>query len=99
MSGPTIAPYFPFRRIKITGQSVALAARVARIQAALDKRFQPVCHLCGKKAAAVSTLARLRFHSRSFEIFNDKYNKQSDHQTAKTCNGENQSLWGLYGIF
>jgi transposase len=32
---------------------VAPEARVARIQAAPDKRFQPVCHHCGKKAAAV----------------------------------------------
>lgn len=53
MSEATIAPYFPFRRLKILGQSVAPAAGVARIQAAPDKRFQPVCHLCGKKAAAV----------------------------------------------
>lgn len=53
MSGLTIAPYFPFRRLKILGQSVAPEARVARIQAAPDKRFQPVCHHCGKKAAAV----------------------------------------------
>lgn len=53
MSGATIAPYFPFRRIKILGQRVALQSRVARIQAEPDKRFQPVCHHCGKKAAAV----------------------------------------------
>lgn len=53
MSGLTIAPYFPFRRLKILGQSVAPEARVARIQAAPDNRFQPVCHHCGKKAAAV----------------------------------------------
>ena len=53
MSGATIAPYFPFRRIKILGQTAALQANQARIQVGPDKRFQPVCHHCGKKAAAV----------------------------------------------
>jgi len=45
MSGLTIAPYFPFRRIKILGQMVALKANEARIRVAPDKRFVPVCHL------------------------------------------------------
>jgi hypothetical protein len=53
MSGATIAPYFPFRRIKILGQTTALQANQARIQVGPDKRFQPVCHHCGKKAAVV----------------------------------------------
>ena len=53
MSGATIAPYFPFRRIKIQGQAVASQTNRARIQMEPDKRFAPVCHHCGKKAAAV----------------------------------------------
>jgi len=53
MSGATIAPYFPFRRIKILGQRVTLQAHEARIQMEPDKRFVPVCHHCGKKTAAV----------------------------------------------
>lgn len=53
MSGATIAPYFPFRRIKIQGQSVASQTNRARIQMEPDKRFAPVCHHCGKKATAV----------------------------------------------
>jgi len=53
MSEATIAPYFPFRRIKIQGQTVAQQANEARIQVAPDQRFSPVCHHCGQKAATV----------------------------------------------
>ena len=53
MSEATIAPYFPFRRIKIQGQAVASQANRVRIQIEPDKRSAPVCHHCGKKAAAV----------------------------------------------
>ena len=53
MSGATIAPFFPFRRIKIQGQSVASQTNRARIRMEPDRRFAPVCHHCGKKAAAV----------------------------------------------
>ena len=53
MSVPTIASYFPFRRIKIISQSVNSQATVAHIQVKPDKRFQPICHECGKPAAGV----------------------------------------------
>jgi transposase len=53
MSGISISPYFPFRRIKITKQAVDPAATKAVIDVAPDQRFQPVCHLCGKKAPSV----------------------------------------------
>jgi transposase len=53
MSSISISPYFPFRRIKITKQSVDAAATKALIDVVPDKRFQPVCHLCGKKAPSV----------------------------------------------
>ena len=53
MSVPTIASYFPFRRIKIFGQSVLSDASESRIQAQPDKRFQPICHGCGQKACGV----------------------------------------------
>jgi len=53
MSAPTIASYFPFRRIKIISQHVNCQATVAHIQVKPDKRFQPICHECGKPAAGV----------------------------------------------
>ena len=53
MSVPTIASYFPFRRIKIFSQSVLSDASESRIQAQPDKRFQPICHGCGQKACGV----------------------------------------------
>ena len=53
MSVPTITSYFPFRRIKIISQSVNRPATVAHIQVKPDKRFQPICHECGKPAAGV----------------------------------------------
>jgi transposase len=53
MSGLSIAAYFPFRRIKIVQQKVTQEATEAHIQAQPDKRFQPVCHGCGKRAFGV----------------------------------------------
>ena len=53
MSAPSIAPYFPFRRIKIISQSVNCETTVSHIQVKPDKRFQPICHECGRRAAGV----------------------------------------------
>ena len=53
MSVATIAPYFPFRRIKITNQSVTSEASIAHIQIQPDGRFAPVCHGCGRRATGV----------------------------------------------
>ncbi len=53
MSELSIAPYFPFRRIKIVKQLVELTTSKAVINAVPDKRFSPVCHLCGQKVSSV----------------------------------------------
>ena len=53
MSEISIAPYFPFRRIKIVKQTVFPNASEARIKVEPDKRFRPICHFCGQKATAV----------------------------------------------
>ena len=53
MSGLSITPYFPFRRIRILKQAVKKTANKAVISAVPDKRFHPVCHLCGQKVASV----------------------------------------------
>jgi transposase len=53
MSVPTIASYFPFRRIKIISQSVLPGASESRIRVQPDKRFEPICHGCGQKACGV----------------------------------------------
>ena len=53
MPGATIAPYFPFRRIKIVNQSVLADVSQAHIHVKPDKRFQPLCHFCGQKASGV----------------------------------------------
>jgi transposase len=53
MSELSIAQYFPFRRIKIIRQIVDDTASNAFIHVVPDKRFRPVCHLCGRKVSAV----------------------------------------------
>jgi hypothetical protein len=50
MSTLSIAAYFPFRRVRITRQSVAAQADLAMIDVVPDERFRPVCHACGKPA-------------------------------------------------
>ncbi len=58
MSVTTIAPYFPFRRIKIINQSVAPEAFAAHIQMQPNKRYQPICHGCGQRASGVHSWTR-----------------------------------------
>jgi transposase len=58
MSGISISPYFPFRRIKITKQAVNDTATKALIDVVPDRRFQPICHLCGKVSSSVHSWAQ-----------------------------------------
>jgi len=47
MSSLSIAAYFPFRRARISGQSVGAQGDLAMIDLIPDKRFRPICHQCG----------------------------------------------------
>lgn len=51
MSSLSIAAYFPFARSKVVGQAVHLDAQppgtLIRIEP--DRRFRPVCRVCGAK--------------------------------------------------
>jgi len=58
MSELSIAPYFPFRRINIVKQVVDETTSKAFINVVPDKRFHPVCHLCGHKVSAVHSWAQ-----------------------------------------
>lgn len=53
MSGLSIAPYFPFRRIKIVHQEVAADGNEAHIQIEPDRRYRPLCQRCGQRASGV----------------------------------------------
>ncbi len=46
MSSLSIAAYFPFRRVRIAGQSVGAEGDIAVIDVVPDKRFRPLCHDC-----------------------------------------------------
>ncbi len=48
MSSLSIANYFPFRRVRITRQSVAAEADLSMISVVPNKCFRPICHACGK---------------------------------------------------
>jgi transposase len=52
MSGLSIAPHFPFARVKVVSQTVHRDCQVpgAIIQLTPDRRFRPLCHLCGGPA-------------------------------------------------
>jgi transposase len=66
MSVLSIAPYFPFRRIKIIGQSVTPEVTKAHIRVEPDKRFQPICQRCGKKASGTHSWTRRTIRDLSF---------------------------------
>jgi transposase len=53
MSTLSIALYFPFSRVKVSGQSVAPECDVAFIDISPDLRFTPRCHRCGSPAPRV----------------------------------------------
>jgi transposase len=53
MSGLSIAPYFPFRRIKIVHQRVDPEATKAIIHMQPDHRYKPICSGCGKHATGI----------------------------------------------
>jgi len=61
MSGLSIARYFPFMRVKITGQNVHHEnASSALIKLEPDKRYRPFCHACGLPVATVHSRGHRR---------------------------------------
>jgi len=66
MSVLSIAPYFPFRRIKIIGQTVTPDAAGAHIHAEPDKRFQPICQVCGQRASGAHSWTQRKIRDLSF---------------------------------
>ena len=65
MSVPSIAPYFPFRRIKIVDQTVTPEVTGAHIQVEPDRRFQPICQRCGQRASGVHSWTQRRIRDLS----------------------------------
>jgi len=66
MSELSIAPYFPFRRIKIVEQAVTPGATEAHILAEPDKRFRPICQRCGQLASGVHSWTQRKIRDLSF---------------------------------
>jgi transposase len=66
MSVLSIAPYFPFRRIKIIDQTVTPEATGAHIHVEPDKRFQPICQGCGQRACGVHSWTQRKIRDLSF---------------------------------
>ena len=58
MSSLSITHYFPFPRIRIIRQRISSGARKAYLKAVPDKRFQPICHICGRQATGVHSQKR-----------------------------------------
>jgi transposase len=66
MSVLSIAPYFPFRRIKVIKQTVAAEATEAHIHVESDKRFWPICKGCGKKGSGIHSWTQRKIRDLSF---------------------------------
>lgn len=58
MSALSIAHYFPFPRIRILRQKVSADGGKAYLEAVPNKRFRPICHICGKRADRVHSQER-----------------------------------------
>lgn len=63
MSTPSIAPYLPFRRVRVVGQRVETDRSTASLELAADRRFTPRCHRCEAGAD--------RIHSRYWRRIRD----------------------------
>jgi transposase len=66
MSIPSIAPYFPFRRIKIVDQTVTPEATGAHIKVEPDRRFQPICQRCGERATGSHSWTQRKIRDLNF---------------------------------
>ena len=53
MSRCSIAPYFPWRRMKVAHQSVSAESRSTLISLEPNKRHHPTCYICERPAQAV----------------------------------------------
>jgi hypothetical protein len=66
MSELSIAPYFPFRRIKITQQHISADVSTAQIVSEPDKGFHPICHRCKEKASVIHSHAGRKIRDLDF---------------------------------
>jgi transposase len=58
MSGCSIAAYFPWRRMRVTCQSVPEGSRSALVRLEPDQRYRPRCYACGQPAQTVHSATR-----------------------------------------
>ena len=58
MSGCSIAPFFPWRRMKVAYQSVPEGSRSVLVRLEPDQRYRPRCHACGRPAQTVHSATR-----------------------------------------
>lgn len=58
MSVGSIAPFFPWRRMKVAYQSVSQQSRSALVRLEPDQRYRPCCHACGRPAQTVHSATR-----------------------------------------
>jgi transposase len=53
MSSLIITHYFPFSRVCILRQRVSCDVQRAYLEAVPDKRFRPLCRICGRQATGI----------------------------------------------
>ncbi len=58
MSNPSIAPFFPWRRVRATYVNVVQESKSAITVLEPDRRFRPICHACGTPGGAVHARTR-----------------------------------------
>lgn len=60
MSTPSIAPFYPFRRVRVVDRRVRAEPARATLELAPDRRFTPRCGRCGARAPRVHSRYRRR---------------------------------------
>ncbi|MGQ9778201.1 MAG: hypothetical protein ACUVQ9_13490 [Thermodesulfobacteriota bacterium] len=49
MSKIHIKPFFRFCKVKVLEQSVDIVRKIVLIEVEPDKRYNPICHKCGRE--------------------------------------------------
>ena len=88
MSNCSIAPYFPFMRMKITDQTVHSQASAALIKLAPDLRYRPLCHHCEQAVATVHSQGHRRM-IRDLDLAGTQVWLQVDYRRiwCRSCDG------------
>lgn len=96
MSKLSIAPFFPWRRMKVAYQSVPEGSRSALVRLEPDQRYRPRCHACGRPAQTVHSATQKFVRDLSladFSLMLQIEYRKTGVVTAAACGSSSWNSW------